>query len=250
MKVVYHERYTEVYSRDPAARAGRMEGIRDELYGQYQFVEPVPGDEEDLRLVHTRSHIASVKRRGLYGNALLAVGGAIKAAQIAMEEEAAFGLIRPPGHHASPSRGWGFCFFNNIAISVQRLRKDGKIKKACIVDVDLHYGDGTANVFTSESEVSYYHMPGGSREEQIEQLSGYLAGRKDYEILAVSAGFDRHEEDWGGTLKTRDYEEIGNIIRDCAERECDGRRYAVLEGGYNHQVLGKNVQAFLTGMKS
>lgn len=249
MKVVYHEKYKEVYAEDPAAKAGRMESIYSELYRQFQFVEPVPAEEEDLRLVHTQIHIDSIKRRKLYSNALLAVGGAIKASEIAMENEPAFGLIRPPGHHASPSSCWGFCFFNNIAISIERLREDGKIKKACIVDIDLHYGDGTANTFASKPEVSYYHMPGGSREEQLEKLNDYLAPKRDYEILAVSAGFDRHEKDWGGILKTRDYEEIGKIIRDCTERECDGRRYAVLEGGYNHTVLGKNVKAFLEGMK-
>ncbi|MDH5771146.1 MAG: histone deacetylase [Candidatus Bathyarchaeota archaeon] len=249
MKVVYHEKYKEVYSGDPAARAGRIESIYDELYGQFEFVEPVPSNEGDLRLVHTQSHIDSIKRRKLYGNALLAVGGAIKASDLAMEGEPAFGLIRPPGHHASPSSCWGFCFFNNVAISVEKLRKDGKVWRAFIVDIDLHYGDGTASVFASKPEVSYYHMPGGTREEQLEKPSNHLSGERGYEILALSAGFDRHEKDWGGILKTRDYEEIGKMIRDCAERECEGRRYAVLEGGYNHSVLGKNVKALLRGME-
>ncbi|MEA2089309.1 MAG: histone deacetylase family protein [Thermoproteota archaeon] len=248
MKVVFHERYKEVYSDDPAARAGRIESIYSELFGRFEFIEPVPADEEDLRLVHTQSHVGSIKKRKLYDVALLAVGGAIKASELAMEGEPAFGLIRPPGHHASPSSCWGFCFFNNVAISIEKLRKEGKIKKACIVDIDLHYGDGTANIFASKPEVSYYHMPGGSREDQLEKLSDYLAGKKGYEMLAVSAGFDRHEKDWGGVLKTRDYEDIGKTMRDCAERECDGKRYAVLEGGYNHQVLGKNVKALLKGI--
>lgn len=248
MKVVYHERYKEVYSGDPAARAGRIESIYDELCGRFEFIKPVPANEGYLRLVHTQSHIDSIKRRKLYGNALLAVGGAIKASELAMEGEPAFGLIRPPGHHASPSSCWGFCFFNNVAISIEKLRKEAKVKRAFIVDIDLHYGDGTANIFVSNPEVSYYHMPAGSREEQLKRLSDYLAGKNGYEILALSAGFDRHEEDWGGVLKTRDYQDIGKMIRDFTEKECDGRRYAVLEGGYNHQVLGKNVNALLKGM--
>lgn len=113
----------------------------------------------------------------------------------------------------------------------------------------MHYGDGTANIFASNPEVSYYHMPGGAREEQLEKLSDYLAGKNGYDILALSAGFDKHEKDWGGILETRNYEEIGKMIRDCTERECHGRRYAVLEGGYNHSVLGKNVKALLKGME-
>jgi acetoin utilization deacetylase AcuC-like enzyme len=248
MKVVYHERCKEVYSRDSAAKAGRIESIYDELYGQFEFISPVPANEEDLRLAHTQNHIDSIKKRKLYDNALLAVGGAIEASKLAIKGHSAFGLIRPPGHHASPSSCWGFCFFNNIAISIEKLRKDERIKKACIVDIDLHYGDGTKNIFVSKPEVSYYHMPGGNREKQLEKLFNYLSSKKDYEMLALSAGFDRHEKDWGGTLKTKDYEEIGKTIRDCAERECNGRYYAVLEGGYNHQVLGKNVKALLKGM--
>jgi acetoin utilization deacetylase AcuC-like enzyme len=249
MKVVYHRRYEEVYSQDPAAEAGRMESIYDELCGQFRFIEPMSVDEEKLRVVHTQGHIDSIKKRELYDNALLAVGGAIRASEIAMEGEPSFGLIRPPGHHASSSGCWGFCFFNNIAISIEKLRRTGEMKKACIVDIDLHYGDGTANIFASKSGVSYYHMSAGGREQQLGNLSDYFSSEKSCQVLAVSAGFDRHEKDWGGTLKTRDYEEIGRMMRDYAERRCDGRRYAVLEGGYDHQVLGKNVKAFLEGMK-
>ena len=248
MKVVYHKGYQQVYSGDPAARPGRMESIYRELYGKHSFVKPVSVNEKDLRLVHTQRHIDSIRSLEVYSNALLAVGGAIKTSQIAVEGEPAFGLIRPPGHHASPSRNWGFCFFNNLAISIQKLRRDEKINKACIVDIDLHYGDGTANIFASEAKIAYFHMPGGKRKEQLEGLSNYLKNKRGYEIIAVSAGFDRHREDWGGTLTTGDYEEIGRIIGEFAEKECSGRRYAVLEGGYNHRVLGRNVKAFLEGI--
>jgi acetoin utilization deacetylase AcuC-like enzyme len=66
--------------------------------------------------------------------------------------------------------------------------------------------------------------------------------------MAVSAGFDRHERDWKGMLKTEDCRAIGKLVKETAERVCQGRRYAVLEGGYNHDVLGTNVKAFLEGM--
>ena len=249
MKVVYDERYREVYSSDPAATPGRIESIYEELRGDYEFVKPEPATEEDLRLVHRENHINSVKRsRLVYEVAIMAVGGAIRAAELAMRGEPAFGLIRPPGHHASRDSSWGFCYFNNIAISIEKLRRRNKITKALTVDIDLHYGDGTANIFAENPDVSYFHVKGESRQRYLDNLRGYLAAQHDYEIIAVSAGFDRHEEDWGGLLRTEDYLSIGRMIREYAESVCDGKRYAVLEGGYNLEVLGKNVKSLLVGM--
>jgi len=250
MKVVYHERYRRVYSSDPAAQPGRIESIYNELHGQFEFVKPEPANEEDLLLVHGERHVEYVKAHQLvYEIALLAVGGAIKASQIALKGEPAFGLIRPPGHHASPNSSWGFCYFNNIAIAIEKMRREGKIREAVIVDVDLHYGDGTANVFQGVDEVTYFHPDAWNRQAFLDEVSRFLAARKEkVDIVAVSAGFDRHEQDWGGMLKTEDYSTIGKMIKEFAESKCDGRRFAVLEGGYNHSVLGKSVRALLEGM--
>lgn len=63
----------------------------------------------------------------------------------------------------------------------------------------------------------------------------------------VSAGFDDHEEDWGGTLRTRDYREIGRRVLESAVRR-GGGCFAIMEGGYNHRVLGNSVMAFLEGL--
>jgi len=250
LKVVYHERYREVYSSDPASQPGRIDSIYNELHTQFEFVRPEPAKEEDLLLVHGKGHVEYVKAHQLaYEIALLAVGGAIKASEIAFKGESAFGLIRPPGHHASSNSSWGFCYFNNVAISVERLRREGKVDKAVIVDIDLHYGDGTANIFQGVSEVAYFHPDAWNRQAFLDEVSRFLAARKDkVDIVAVSAGFDRHEQDWGGMLKTEDYFVIGKMIKEFAEKACDGKRYAVLEGGYNHVVLGKNVKALLEGM--
>src|SRR4030042_1033954 len=93
-----------------------------------------------------------------------AAGGAIKAAQIAMEGEVSFGLIRPPGHHASPDGCWGFCFFNNIAVALARLQSEDLIENALILDFDLHFGDGTNNIFEG-SAIKYFHPEARNREE-------------------------------------------------------------------------------------
>ncbi len=250
MKVVYHERYCEVYASDPAAQPGRMESIYKELHGHFDFVTPEPASEEDVLLVHGQSHVENVKTHPLtYEIALLAAGGAIKASEIAIDGEAAFGLIRPPGHHASKDSSWGFCYFNNIAISIEKLRRRGKIGKALIVDIDLHFGDGTANIFAGKSDIAYFHVNGMNRENYLNNLSKFLETQKDYDIIAVSAGFDRHQQDWGGLLTTNDYFTIGKMIKESASKKCNGKRYAILEGGYNHAVLGKNVKAFLQGVE-
>ncbi|MCJ7520947.1 MAG: histone deacetylase family protein, partial [Dehalococcoidia bacterium] len=77
--------------------------------------------------------------------------------------------------------------------------------------------------------------------------SRFLSDHKA-DVIAVSAGFDRHEDDWGGQLTTGDYLEIGRMVKEFSERVCQGKRYGILEGGYNHSVLGKNVKAFIEVM--
>lgn len=248
MQIVYHPRYEEVYSHDPASAAGRMESILSEVSPQFDTVTPEPAGLDDIRFAHTDEHIRYVQSMRLtYDIALLAAGGAIKAAELAVSGEPAFGLIRPPGHHASQGHCWGFCFFNNMAISVAKLREEGKIGCAIILDIDLHFGDGTDNIFREVPQVTYFHPESTSREDFAESIAQFLA-REKADVIAVSAGFDRHEQDWGGLLKTGDYEAIGTLVKESAQRVCNGRRYAVLEGGYNHDVLGRNVRALLEGM--
>jgi acetoin utilization deacetylase AcuC-like enzyme len=249
VKIVYHKIFTEVYSSDPASSPGRMESIYKELQPEFQFVTPRSANEDEVRSVHGDQHIERVKRLGrTYQVAMIAVGGAIEAARLATEKEPAFGLIRPPGHHASSDSSWGFCYFNNMAISIGKLRRTSKIARALIVDIDLHYGDGTANIFSETPQVSYFHVAGSCRQEYLDNLSRRLEREEECDVVAVSAGFDRHEQDWGGLLKTEDYQTIGQTIKRFAEETCDGRRYGVLEGGYNHAVLGKTVRSFLEGM--
>ena len=253
MKIVYHPDYNEVYTSDPAAAAGRMEAILKELAGEYDFLEPSPASEDDLKRVHTQSHIECIKRNpysyeDLYEIACLAAGGAILAAELGMKGESAFGLIRPPGHHASSDHCWGFCFFNNIAIALAKLQAENRIQKALILDFDLHFGDGTDNIFTG-TKIKYFQPQVRSRGDFIEAIKKKFEVEKEYDILAVSAGFDRHVDDWGGLLTTEDYRIIGQAVKEAAQKNCQGRRFAVLEGGYNHLVLGKNVKAFLEGLE-
>jgi acetoin utilization deacetylase AcuC-like enzyme len=249
MKVIFHKRFCEVYTHDPAAAAGRMEAIVNALKGKFEFVEPEPASERDLERVHGRQHIQSVRKDLLvYELGLLAAGGAILAAEMAFEGQPSFGLIRPPGHHASPHSCWGFCYFNNVAIAIKKLISEEKIKRALILDFDLHYGDGTANTFVKSNEASYFHPEGTNRQAFLNEVEKALQSRSPFDVIAVSAGFDRHEEDWGGLLTTEDYLTIGKRVKEQSLNRCQGRRFGVLEGGYNHSVLGKNVKRFLQGL--
>ena len=136
MKIIYHPQYLEIYSSDPASKSGRIEAILKELQGHYAFIEPRPAAEEDIQRVHSVHHIRSIQEDSeLYEIACLAAGGAIMAAETALTGEPAFGLIRPPGHHASSEHCWGFCFFNNIAVALAKLRQEKKIIYAAVSGV-------------------------------------------------------------------------------------------------------------------
>jgi acetoin utilization deacetylase AcuC-like enzyme len=252
VKVVFNEAFYSVYSSEPAAAPGRIESIVSEIRGLFEFLSCEPASESDVLLVHSPDHVERVKGlKDVYPIALLAVGGAIKAAEVALRGEPAFALIRPPGHHASRDYSWGFCYFNNVAIAVTKIISLKRAERVLIIDFDLHFGDGTANIFFKSRRVEYFHLPHGPRERQLDSLKTFLSTKKKkYEILAVSAGFDRHEEDWGGVLKTSDYYEIGKMLREFSLKNCRGVIFAVLEGGYNHTVLGKSVRAFLEGLEN
>jgi acetoin utilization deacetylase AcuC-like enzyme len=205
--------------------------------------------DAEVLSVHTESILKSVKRDpALYAAAAMAAGGATLAASMALRGEPTFAAVRPPGHHASPDHHWGFCFFNNVAISLEKLLKAREIFKALVLDIDLHFGDGTDNFFSARKNVVVANIQESSRDRFLKEVDRALASN-DYDIIAVSAGFDRHQQDWGGTLTTDDYFTIGRNVRDYAISKCEGKYYAVLEGGYNVALLGENALALCRGME-
>ena len=140
-----------------------------------------------------------------------------------------------------------------MAIAVKSIRP--RAKKALIIDIDLHYGDGTVSIFRGDSSVKivnpwsvdenfeYLNMDESRYLEQVEDaFRGF-----DFDIVGVSAGFDTYLEDWGKLLKMEDYQKIGKAIRVGSER-CGGHRFAVLEGGY-HPDLKWCIKSFIKGFE-
>ena len=246
MKVVFHEDFYQVYASDPAAAAGRLEGVVATIEPHVTFVSAKPAADDDIAAIHTPGHVQQVRAAGLYPAAALSAGGAIQTAVLGLDQPA-FGLLRPPGHHASADSAWGFCHFNNIAIAVAHLRRNKKIDSALILDIDLHYGDGTVNTLGTVPGVRMVNPDAHDRSGYLRRVAAEL---DDYpaDMIAISAGFDNHVDDWGGLLLTEDYYNIGSLVRKAAEKN-DGGCFAILEGGYNHDVLGANVMALIEGME-
>ena len=258
MKIVFHEKYyTSNYSMDPAASAGRLDGIMNIINSyedEYEIIEPVPATKEDILRAHTERHYNAIKRDSLlFEMASLAAGGAISAAQEAYNGNPTFAVIRPPGHHASADSCWGFCFFNNISVSLLKLYSEKKIKSAFVLDFDLHTGDGNINILTNRRDDFHVNILNprdeSSNVNYVNEVKTYMENLKNIDIFVASAGFDQGINDWGRLLNPDDYKKLGTLMKEHSERLCNGRRYALFEGGYYHPDLGTHVHAFCQGFK-
>lgn len=207
--------------------------------------------------------------------ALHAAGAGIRAVDWVMEDHAglAFCGVRPPGHHAERNRAMGFCFFNNIAVAAAHALSRG-LQRIAIIDFDLHYGNGTADIFAGDERVhlySTYQHPlypnwsgaphasnlvdvplpaySGSAEMRAAVTQRWLPAleRQQPQLLLISAGFDAHAQDPLGDLRWGydDYRWLGTVLRDVGESCCGGRVVAMLEGGYELHALARSVELFL-----
>ncbi len=249
MDVVWSERFLEEYTGDPAARAGRLEPTGEALSGLAEWVEPEPAGEADVLRCHTRDHVEWVRAAGLWEIAALAAGGALKAARLAAGGGGpAFALVRPPGHHASAHRAWGFCYLNNLAIALRALEHAGLVLRAFVLDFDLHFGDGTVNILGEEPWVEILNPGAPDPDGYVAEVARALAAFEG-DCIAVSAGFDHHWLDWGGLLRTGDYETLGRLVGARA-RALGGTCFAVLEGGYNPSSMAEAAEAFCRGLET
>jgi acetoin utilization deacetylase AcuC-like enzyme len=245
MKVVFHKRFFKKYTADPAAARGRLEPIVEALSPHATWVEAEPAARENLLAVHTEAHLDWVKQQGVHEIAALAAGGAIGAATFGMEAPC-FGVIRPPGHHASPDSAWGFCYYCNMAVALVHLLGKGAIRTAHVLDFDMHFGDGNVACLQRWPEITLHNPSHSDRGAYLAEVTERLE-RCEADIIGISAGFDDHVLDWGGTLETSDYRVMGRQVREAAARN-GGGCFAILEGGYNHEVIGDNALALVQGL--
>ncbi|MHA1637339.1 MAG: histone deacetylase [Candidatus Thorarchaeota archaeon] len=223
----------------------------------------------------------------LLRSALLAVGGAKRAAEMVHNKEVhhSFSMMRPPGHHATVSTAGGLCYFNNIAIATKLLAKKSKGVRVSILDFDDHHGNGTSEIFYANPNVQYisiheydYETFGTGHYEEM----GYGAGlgtniniplvdttpdvsfraaidkvaipamrkfRPD--IIGISAGFDSHYADPVGNMDidTSTYWHIGQSVNSLVKKLGISGSFAVLEGGYNPFIIGPSIESFLVGLQ-
>jgi len=218
-------------------------------------------------------------RRDSWEVALLGAGAAVAAVDAVLDgrAEAAFALVRPPGHHATPSRGMGFCLLNNAAVAAAHALARG-LERVLIVDWDVHHGNGTQDAFWERSDVFFaslhqwplYPGTGAANERGADAGLGFtlnvplppgtddaaflaafdaavLPAARSYrpELVVVSAGFDAHAADplAGMRLSEAGFGALAARVAALADEHAGGRLVALLEGGYDPPALGRSVAA-------
>ncbi|UCE91632.1 MAG: histone deacetylase [Methanobacteriota archaeon] len=255
--------------------------------GLWDEVQSSTGKDADhLRLVHDNDYVEFIRscgecsitmdtsvHRETYDIALLSAQCAIDAVRHSKEERApSFALTRPPGHHAGPDYGMGFCYFNNISIAAAYLLENGDGRIA-IVDPDVHHGNGTEHIFRDRSDVLYISthqggiFPGtgnvdfvGSGEGEGYTLNLPFAsgcGDSTYNLayakvvmpvlkqfrpdaILVSFGTDGHYRDPLASLSLSSEGHL-LLVRKLLElsESCGGRITFMLEGGYDIPSLSE-----------
>ena len=260
-------------------------------------VQPRQADDQAILACHKAGYLAKVRadvaagRRSLstgdtavcpasLGVALQAAGGVCRVVDevVAGRIRNAFCVVRPPGHHATPARGMGFCLFNNVAIAARYAQRKHRIGKVLIADWDVHHGNGTQDIFYEDASVFFFSThqspwyPGTGRADETGAGKGRGttlncpfaagAGRKEVvgafrdklvpaarkfrpELVLVSAGFDSRVGDPLGRfrLSDGDFAELTRILLDLAREHGGGRVVSVLEGGYALDGLASAAEA-------
>lgn len=259
--------------------------------------EPRRASENEVALCHSREYITLAELEAAAGHsclstgdtdisplsyevALRAAGTVLSAVDVVIEGGAgnAFCVVRPPGHHATPDGGMGFCLFNNIAIGARYAQQRYGIERVLIADWDVHHGNGTQDIFYEDGSVFFfsthqypwYPGTGAANERGEGQGEGTTlncpfpegSGRKEIlgafeahlapaaaefkpDLVMISAGFDSRIGDplGGFTLNDEDFSELTGVMMEIADTYANGRLVSILEGGYQLDGLTRAVRA-------
>jgi len=272
---------------------------RDLLRGRPEIPFAAASDQA-LSRVHDPRYIAGVRQFAAGGGgwldadtavsprsvdvAALAAGAGIAAVDAALDGRARRGFVmaRPPGHHATPTRGMGFCLFNTVAVASAHALDQG-VDRILIVDWDVHHGNGTQDAFYDTDRVLFasvhqwplYPGTGATSERGTGRGEGYTinlplaAGADDQtyaelfdrvilpaaagyqpQLVLVSAGFDAHAHDPLGGMRLTDqgFAELARRVVRIADAHADARVLAFLEGGYDPDALAASVVATLAAL--
>lgn len=257
------------------------------LAAQLARIESREATKEEILLVHTPEYYDIVVRDITSGARTLSTGDTVTSADSLMVANLATGAglnaadevcsgklkrafcnLRPPGHHATPSKGMGFCIWNHVALVARYAQKNHNVGKILIVDWDVHHGNGTQDVFYEDDSVFFFSThqspwyPGTGDASEIGSGKGRGftmncpfpagAGRKEIlgameqkllpamngfrpELVLISAGFDSRKEDPLGRffLDDQDFADMTRLLAGVAAESADGRMISLLEGGYN-----------------
>jgi len=257
--------------------------IRENIMELVQLVHTKEMTDRVLQKVSSDNAIFldqdTILSSGSANAALLAVSAVCDAVDKVCNKEAnnAFCAVRPPGHHAEPTKSMGFCLFNNVAIAAEYARKVYQFKRVAIIDFDVHHGNGTQAVFYKNADVFYastHEMPNypgtgypsetgvgnivnvplesGETGQQFRQKYSkiILPALKQFnpDLILLSAGFDAHKDDPLASiqLEREDYQWLTQQIMQIASSCCDGKIISVLEGGYNLYALADCVSVHIS----
>jgi acetoin utilization deacetylase AcuC-like enzyme len=214
--------------------------------------------------------------------ALRAAGAAVMGVDLVMRGSVnnAFAAVRPPGHHAEPSRPMGFCLFNNAGVGAQHARAMYGSQRVAVVDFDVHHGNGTQALFAQNPELFYgsthqspfypgtgdawergianniVNVPLRARDSSNEFRAAWagtiIPALEAFapELLIISAGFDAHRADPLAQirLETEDFAWITEALLAVAEKHSGGRMVSVLEGGYDLDALAASAAIHVRGL--
>lgn len=306
MTIIFTHQSAEEHDPGPGhpERSDRIRAVMQVLnsasFADLERRESPPADIDQIARIHRREYVTAaldavpatgyaridpdtVLSPASGDAALRSVGAAVAAVDAVMAGEATnvFCAVRPPGHHAEPGRGMGFCLFNNVAIAAAHARVAHHVDRVAIVDFDVHHGNGTQAAFWSDPSVmfasshEYPFYPGTGAEDECGQgnihnvplssSSGSAEFRRGVErkilpalekfrpgLILISAGFDAHARDPLASIRLgeEDFAWITRKIVDIAGDCCDGKLVSSLEGGYDLEALSLSVSAHLTELVS